>query len=95
MPADPHEIDEAEFALVTAELAPLRELDDAGLRRWFGRFITRYRGAGELPPTARPPSIEAIATALLAGGQMLRHPHARQAWAREGRHARLHANGDS
>jgi 50S ribosomal protein L16 3-hydroxylase len=92
-PSDPHEIDDAAFARVRAALEPLRTLDDAGLRRWFGRFITQYRTAGELPRPARPPGAAAVAAALARGGRLLRHPHARHAWAREGRRARLHANG--
>ncbi len=92
-PADPNEIDEAAFARVRAALEPLRRLDEDGLRRWFGRFITQYRSAGELGRPARPPTAAAVATALDRGGRLLRHPHARHAWAREGRRARLHANG--
>ena len=92
-PADPHEIDDAAFARVRAALQPLRDLDDAALRRWFGRFATQYRAAGDLPRPARPPSPAAVAKALAAGGRLLRHPHARHAWAREGRRARLHASG--
>ena len=92
-PADPHEIDDAAFARVRAALQPLRDLDDAALRRWFGRFATQYRAAGELPRPARPPSPAAVEKALAGGGRLLRHPHARHAWAREGRRARLHAGG--
>ncbi|KFN50873.1 cupin domain-containing protein [Arenimonas composti] len=95
LPADAHEIDDAAFARVHAALAPLRALDEAGLRDWFGRFVTRYRAAGEIAPPARPPKPDAVAAALAAGGRLLRHPHARHAWAREGRRARLHANGGS
>ena len=76
-----------------AALQPLRELDDAALRRWFGRFATQYRAAGDLPRPARPPTPAAVAKALADGGRLLRHPQARHAWAREGRRARLHASG--
>ena len=65
----------------------------AALRRWFGRFATQYRAAGELPRPARPPTPAAVAKALADGGRLLRHPHARHAWAREGQRARLHAGG--
>ena len=92
-PADPHEIDDAAFARVRDALAPLRDMDDAAMRRWFGRFITQYRSAGELPRPPRPPTPAAVETALAGGGELLRHPHARHAWAREGKRARLHANG--
>ena len=76
-----------------AALAGLQSLDEAAMRRWFGRFITQYRSAGELAPPARAPSLDATAAMLAKGGRLLRHPHARHAWAREGKRARLHANG--
>jgi 50S ribosomal protein L16 3-hydroxylase len=93
LPADPAEIDDAAFARVRAALADLQTLDEATLRRWFGRFITQYRAAGELARPARAPSLAAVADTLARGGRLHRHPHARHAWAREGRRARLHANG--
>lgn len=93
LPADPHEIDEAAFARVRAALSGLQALDDTALRRWFGRFITQYRAAGELARPARVPSLATVADTLAQGGRLLRHPHARHAWARDGKRARLHANG--
>jgi len=93
LPADPAEIDDAAFARVRAALADLQSLDEATLRRWFGRFITQYRAAAELARPARPPSLAAVTDTLALGGRLHRHPHARHAWAREGRRARLHANG--
>jgi 50S ribosomal protein L16 3-hydroxylase len=93
LPKDPDEIDDAAFARVRAALASLQSLDEDELRRWFGRFITQYRAAGELAAPARAPSPATIADALAKGGRLLRHPHARHAWAREGKRARLHANG--
>jgi 50S ribosomal protein L16 3-hydroxylase len=93
LPADPGEIDEAAFARVRAALAGLQSLDDTALRCWFGRFITQYRSAGELARPARAPTLDAVVASLAKGGQLLRHPHARHAWAREGKRARLHANG--
>jgi 50S ribosomal protein L16 3-hydroxylase len=92
-PADPNEIDDAAFARVLAAVQPLRELDEASLRRWFGRFITRYRAAGDIAAPPKPASAAKVAETLAAGGRLLRHPHARHAWAREGRRARLHASG--
>jgi 50S ribosomal protein L16 3-hydroxylase len=91
--ADPWEIDEAAFARVRAALQGLQSLDEAALRRWFGRFITQYRAAGELGRPARPPALAAIEAELGKGAQLLRHPHARLAWARDGKRACLHANG--
>lgn len=93
LPADPWEIDEAAFGRVRAALQGLQALDEAALRRWFGRFITQYRAAGELGRPARPPSLATLEAELAKGGQLLRHPHARHAWARDGRRACLHANG--
>jgi 50S ribosomal protein L16 3-hydroxylase len=93
LPADPAEIDDAAFARVRAALADLQSLDEATLRRWFGRFITQYRAAGELARPSRVPNLAAVADTLARGGRLHRHPHARHAWAREGRRARLHANG--
>lgn len=93
LPDDPSEIDEAAFARVRAALASLQALDETTMRRWFGRFITQYRSAGELAAPARAPSLQATEDALAKGGRLLRHPHARHAWAREGQRARLHANG--
>jgi 50S ribosomal protein L16 3-hydroxylase len=92
---DPHEIDEAAFARVRHALQPLRDLDDEALRRWFGRFITRYRAAGDIAAPAKPPTAAAVADALAGGGTLLRHPLARHAWTREGRRARLHASGSA
>jgi 50S ribosomal protein L16 3-hydroxylase len=91
--ADPDEIDEAAFARVRAALSGLQALDEAAMRRWFARFITQYRAAGELVAPARAPRPADVAKALAGGGRLHRHPHARQAWVREGRRARLHANG--
>ena len=93
LPGDPHEIDDAAFARVRAALSELQALDETALRRWFGRFITQYRAAGELARPDRVPSLAVVADALAKGGRLHRHPHARHAWAREGKRARLHANG--
>ena len=93
LPADPHEIDAAAFARVRTALAGLQSLDEAAMRRWFGRFITQYRSAGELAPPARVPTLATVLKTLARGGRLLRHPQARHAWAREGKRARLHANG--
>lgn len=93
LPGDPDEIDDAAFARVREALSSLQTLDETDLRRWFGRFITQYRAAGELAAPSRPPSPATLADTLAKGGRLLRHPHARHAWAREGKRARLHANG--
>ncbi|HLU13224.1 MAG TPA: cupin domain-containing protein [Arenimonas sp.] len=92
-PADPFEIDAAALARVRAALAGLASPDEAVLADWFGRFITRYRSAGEILPPRRPPTFDKVLDSLDRGGQLLRHPQARQAWTRVGRRARLFANG--
>ncbi|WP_374604029.1 JmjC domain-containing protein [Arenimonas sp.] len=92
-PADAWEIDEAAFGRLRAALADLQALDEQRLRTWFGRFITQYRAGGEIAAPARPPNADAVATALDQGGMLLRHPHARVAWTRDGRKASLFANG--
>lgn len=95
IPADPFEIDAAAFARVKSALSALREADDATLQQWFGRFISRYRNAGDIAPAAKAPTLTQIQASLDKGGCLLRHPYARYAWAREGRKARLFANGES
>ncbi len=49
-----HEIDAAAIRRVATSLSVLREMDDAALRTWFGRFITRYRSTHEAVPAPRP-----------------------------------------
>lgn len=90
---DPHEIDARALARAETALGALRETDAATLRDWFGRFLTRYRAAGEIAPPPRPPARTRIEQALAVGGSLHRHPLARHAWTRAGRGARLYANG--
>ncbi|HJU38703.1 MAG TPA: cupin domain-containing protein, partial [Tahibacter sp.] len=54
VPADPHEIDAAAFARARRALAALRDLDDAAIDAWFGRYITRYRAAQTPQAPAKP-----------------------------------------
>jgi 50S ribosomal protein L16 3-hydroxylase len=98
-PEDAWEIDEAAFARVERALDAWQSYGPAQRRDWFGRFMTRYRAAGEIAPGPRVPSPAAVAQALAAGGLLLRHPFSRSAWAaegsrREGR-ARLFVDGQS
>lgn len=92
-PRDPWEIDDAALGRLRDALRDLQSLDENRLRAWFGRFITQYRAGGEIAPPPRAPSAEAVAAGLDQGGHLLRHPHSRVAWTREGRQARLYANG--
>lgn len=94
VPSDASEIDEAAMARVKQALAAL-QADDAVLREWFGRFITRYRSAGDITPAGRAPALEKIKESLAAGACLLRHPFARYAWSRDGRRALLFAHGES
>ena len=79
-PADAFEIDAAALARVDQALAAMQSLDPAARRDWFGRFITRYRSAGEIAAAPRTPRWAAVDKALAAGGHLQRHPFARYAW---------------
>jgi len=83
-PSDAFEIDEAALARVRSTLGPMAE-DDALVRRWFGRFITRYRASGDIRPPKTAPSSEALDAAIAAGGRIQRHPFSRVAWMRAGK----------
>jgi 50S ribosomal protein L16 3-hydroxylase len=85
-PGDAFEIDETALARVRATLGPMAD-DDALVRRWFGRFITRYRASGDIRPPKKAPSVEALEAAVTAGGHIQRHPFSRVAWMREGKNS--------
>jgi len=91
---DAHEIDAAAMRRVAMSLAALRGTDDAGLRTWFGQFITRYRSVHQAAPAARAVSAARLAAAL-PGSTLLRNPWSRCAWTRVGRGARLFVAGNS
>ncbi|HAI58460.1 MAG TPA: cupin domain-containing protein [Xanthomonadaceae bacterium] len=87
VPTDAFEIDAAALARVRHTLGRMAgdsETDDALLRRWFGRFITRYRASGDIKPPRRPPTRADFDAALAGGGVVQRHPFSRVAWLREG-----------
>lgn len=92
-PADPHEIDAAAFARARHALAALRDLDDAALDAWFGRFITRYRSAQTPQPPAKPVTAAQLDAAIDKGGGVARYPWARTAWAQAGDGATLYTAG--
>jgi 50S ribosomal protein L16 3-hydroxylase len=107
---DPGEIDAAAIERVKAALPALRfeagsprfpheeaaagAIPDATLRSWFGRFITRYRSAGEIAAPPRAPSAAQIAERLAAGATLHRHPFSRAAWTRTADGAELFVDGD-
>jgi 50S ribosomal protein L16 3-hydroxylase len=93
-PADPDEIDDAAMARALAALNALRMNDPARLGDWFGRFVTTYRSPGEIAPGPLRPRIE-VEWQLAQGGCLRRHPLSRMAWRRQGRGARLYANGEA
>ncbi len=83
-PNDPFEIDDAALARVDQAIASLQSLSAAEKREWFGRFITRYRAAGEVSAGPRAPSLASVETSLAKGGLLLRHPFSRAAWVADG-----------
>jgi len=98
VPTDAFEIDAAALARVKRTLggmaagtaasgddAPDPNADDALLRRWFGRFITRYRASGDIQPPKKAPTRSMFEPALEAGGVLQRHPFSRVAWLRVGK----------
>lgn len=86
VPADAFEIDARALARVRLALGGMAEAgDEALLRRWFGRFITRYRASGDIRPPRRAPTRASFEAVLTAGGVLQRHPFSRVAWLREGR----------
>ena len=83
-PNDPFEIDDAALARVDQAISALQSLGAAEKREWFGRFITRYRAAGEVSAGPRVPSLASVETSLAKGGLLLRHPFSRAAWVADG-----------
>jgi 50S ribosomal protein L16 3-hydroxylase len=94
-PADPAEIDDAALDRAVQALALLQTNDRAVLRDWLGRFMTRYRSAGEIAPPPRVPSRELIETRLARGFMLAAHPFTRLAWSRDGGSARLYVHGEA
>ncbi|HEY2396718.1 MAG TPA: cupin domain-containing protein [Rudaea sp.] len=90
---DAHEIGAAALRRVAASLSVLRGTDDAALRTWFGRFITRYRSTHEAAPASRRLSPEKLA-ARLANARVVRNPWSRTAWSPLGRRAELFVAGE-
>jgi 50S ribosomal protein L16 3-hydroxylase len=93
-PADPAEIDDAALDRALAALARLHTDDRGALRDWLGRFLTRYRSAGEIAAPPRPPSRDRLEARLARGACLIAHPFTRLAFSRSGRGARLYVHGE-
>ena len=92
---DAHEIDPAALTRARRALAKLQTRDEqAHLRSWFGRFITRYRSAHEAVPRSRPLSSTELASRLKRA-TVVRNPWSRVAWAHAGRGAELFVAGEA
>jgi 50S ribosomal protein L16 3-hydroxylase len=87
------EIDQPAIERLRAALPFAAALDDAMLRDWFGRFITRYRNAQTPAPLDRPLGEAVFARQWQAGARLLRHPWSRLAWSRDRGRCHLYANG--
>lgn len=90
---DTYEIDAAAMQRVEAAVAALRQLDDAALANWFGRYITGYRSAQTALPPPRAIGAAELDAALAKGSGIVRFPWARTAWARRGRGAIVYVAG--
>jgi len=90
---DPGEIDAAALARVRAALPQGPAVDDATLREWFGRFITRYRAANTAAAMHKP-MLAAELARRLPRARLLRNPWSRVAWMRHGRQADLFVAGE-
>ena len=90
---DPNEIDDAAMARVVEALNALRMNDAERLGDWFGRFVTLYRSAGEVPAAEGGRSRIEVEWDLEQGAGLLRHPWSRMAWRRTGKDARLFVSG--
>jgi 50S ribosomal protein L16 3-hydroxylase len=91
----PGEIDRAALERLRAALPFAATLNDATLRDWFGRFITRYRNARTPAPAEKPLTPAALDKLLAAGTAWLRHPWSRMAWSRGRTDCTLFANGSA
>lgn len=78
--ADPYEIDTDALVRVERAVARLRELPDAALHEWFGRYITSYRSAQTAFAPPRRTTLADLDAALAKGAGLARFPWARTAW---------------
>jgi 50S ribosomal protein L16 3-hydroxylase len=87
------EIDDDAIARVRHAIPWLGGADEALLRSWFGRFITRYRSAQVVAPPGRALGDATFAAAIAADARVRRNPWSRLAWTRSGNTATLFAAG--
>ncbi|MBB6248623.1 cupin domain-containing protein [Rhodanobacter sp. A1T4] len=87
------EIDRAAMERLKTALPFAAALNDAMLRDWFGRFITRYRNAQVPVPLDKPLDDAALGKQLDAGATLLRHPWSRMAWTRAKSNGTLYVSG--
>jgi len=90
---DPFLIGEAAITRLETALAPLRQLDGAGLRDWFAGYITRYRAAQTATPPKRRLDPAALAAMLAGGARLHRFPWTRCAYLKARNGALLYAAG--
>ena len=91
----PGEIDRASLERLRMAVPFASTLNDATVRDWFGRFITRYRNARSPAPPARPLSRAGFEKLLETNATWLRHPWTRLAWVRDRAGCTLFANGQA
>ncbi|TAL90438.1 MAG: cupin domain-containing protein [Rhodanobacter sp.] len=89
------EIDRAVLERLKRALPFAAALRDELLHDWFGRFITRYRNAQAPAPLEKPLTADKLATKLIAGAQLLRHPWSRLAWSRGRAGSTLYVSGQA
>ncbi len=87
------EINRAAMERLKTALPFAAALNDAMLRDWFGRFITRYRNAQVPVPLDKPFDDAALGKQLDAGATLLRHPWSRMAWTRAKSNCTLYVSG--
>ena len=87
------EIDRAAMERLKTALPFAAALNDAMLRDWFGRFITRYRNAQVPVPLDKPFDDAALGKQLDASATLLRHPWSRMAWTRAKSNGTLYVSG--
>lgn len=90
------EIDVVALARVREALGPASGLlDPSELTEWFGKFISRYRSSGIAAAPEQPLDVAGLSAALGSGARLWRHPHARMAWAKNGKNVILFAAGEA